>query len=100
MFAFAVVAALVALALEVPLSAKAGAVKQEVLALAPEYGRTVFQRSRVWEVITSGRTRFSILVLRPPGLVARLMSPVRRLAMLQFSFSLATVVLLLAAVEA
>ena len=98
--AYALVAAAVALALEAPLSAKAGVVKQQVLAQAPEYGRTVFQPSRLWEVIASSRARFAILLFRPPSVVAHLMSPVRRLALAQFAFSVVAVAMLLLAIEA
>ena len=100
MFEFALLAAALAVLIEIPLSAKVGAVKPQVLALAPEYGQLVFQRSRVWEIVVASRVRFAILLVRPPIAVAPLMSSIRRLAVVQFGFSLLAAVLVVAAIEA
>ena len=73
----------VALALNFPLWSKAGAVKEKVFSLAPEYGQAVFQPSRAWVIVTNSRVRFSVLLRKPPKTVEHLMSPIRRLAAVQ-----------------
>jgi hypothetical protein len=100
MLSLALVAVVVALVLEVPLSARARMVKPEVLALAPEYGSTIFQPSRLWEVIASSRVRFAVLLVTPPPQVASLVGPVRRLAWAQAICSVIALAALVAYIEA